>query len=187
MVVASYNGARTLKACLDSLAKLNYPNFEVILVDDGSTDATPQIAVYALSQRALNPSPDQCGPFHGPQYRHCGGGGRDCPPSRTRIAGRTPTGFITWWAICWMTISRALAAIILLPPEDSSIAAAVLVSPGGPAHVMLTDRQAWNTSPVATWRSINGRWTKSMASIRSSKKPAMMWISAGACSNAGAK
>ena len=29
-----------------------------------------------------------------------------------------------------------------LPPEDSTIAAAVLVSPGGPAHVMLTDRQA---------------------------------------------
>jgi cellulose synthase/poly-beta-1,6-N-acetylglucosamine synthase-like glycosyltransferase len=29
-----------------------------------------------------------------------------------------------------------------LPPDDSSVAAAVLVSPGGPAHVMLTDRQA---------------------------------------------
>ena len=30
----------------------------------------------------------------------------------------------------------------LLPPEDSLVAAAVMVSPGGPAHVMLTDRQA---------------------------------------------
>jgi hypothetical protein len=29
-----------------------------------------------------------------------------------------------------------------LPPDDSSVAAAVLVSPGGPAHVMLTDQQA---------------------------------------------
>jgi hypothetical protein len=29
-----------------------------------------------------------------------------------------------------------------LPPEDSAVAAAVMVSPGGPAHVMLTDRQA---------------------------------------------
>ncbi|HEX4647158.1 MAG TPA: glycosyltransferase, partial [Verrucomicrobiae bacterium] len=28
------------------------------------------------------------------------------------------------------------------PPEDSFVAAAVLVSPGGPAHVMLTDREA---------------------------------------------
>jgi hypothetical protein len=30
----------------------------------------------------------------------------------------------------------------LLPPEDSAVASAVMVSPGGPAHVMLTDRQA---------------------------------------------
>ncbi|HEY5479847.1 MAG TPA: glycoside hydrolase family 2 TIM barrel-domain containing protein, partial [Verrucomicrobiae bacterium] len=37
VVVASYNGERTLKACLDSLEQLNYPDYEVILVDDGST------------------------------------------------------------------------------------------------------------------------------------------------------
>ncbi|MGH7970526.1 MAG: glycosyltransferase family 2 protein, partial [Limisphaerales bacterium] len=30
----------------------------------------------------------------------------------------------------------------LLPPDDSVVAAAVMASPGGPAHVMLTDRQA---------------------------------------------
>jgi hypothetical protein len=30
----------------------------------------------------------------------------------------------------------------LLPPDDSSVAAAVMASPGGPAHVMLTDREA---------------------------------------------
>src|SRR5437667_1466429 len=29
-----------------------------------------------------------------------------------------------------------------LPPDDSCVAAAVMVSPGGPAHVMLTDREA---------------------------------------------
>src|SRR4029434_3487583 len=30
----------------------------------------------------------------------------------------------------------------LLPKEDSFVAAAVMVSPGGPSHVMLTDREA---------------------------------------------
>src|SRR5262249_27095151 len=44
VVVASYNGDRTLKACLDSLEKLNYFAYEIILVDDGSTDTTQQIA-----------------------------------------------------------------------------------------------------------------------------------------------
>ena len=30
----------------------------------------------------------------------------------------------------------------LLPPEDSAVATAVMASPGGPAHVMLDDREA---------------------------------------------
>ena len=38
VVVASYNAGRTLKSCLDSLRRLNYPDYEVILVDDGSTN-----------------------------------------------------------------------------------------------------------------------------------------------------
>ena len=38
VVVASYNGGRTLRTCLESLRHLNYPDYEVILVDDGSTD-----------------------------------------------------------------------------------------------------------------------------------------------------
>src|SRR5213075_3361906 len=44
VIVCSFNGAATLRACLSSLARVNYPNYEVILVDDGSTDDTPQIA-----------------------------------------------------------------------------------------------------------------------------------------------
>ena len=43
VVVASYNGARTLEACLASLDRLNYPDYEVILVDDGSKDDTHRI------------------------------------------------------------------------------------------------------------------------------------------------
>ena len=59
-MVASYNGARTLQACLDSLQHLNYPDYEVILVDDGSTDNTPQIAV-PLRNRPLYPPPTNLG------------------------------------------------------------------------------------------------------------------------------
>src|ERR1041385_1917239 len=44
VVIAAYDAERTLKPCLDSLTRLNYPDYEVILVDDGSTDSTPQIA-----------------------------------------------------------------------------------------------------------------------------------------------
>src|SRR5579863_12370 len=44
VVVCAYNAAATLAACLESLKHLNYPDYEVIVVDDGSTDATAQIA-----------------------------------------------------------------------------------------------------------------------------------------------
>ena len=43
MVVCSYNGAATLRGTLDALQKLNYPDYEVILVDDGSKDHTQSI------------------------------------------------------------------------------------------------------------------------------------------------
>jgi hypothetical protein len=44
VIVCSYNGAATLRECLASLMELQYPDYEVILVDDGSTDATEEIA-----------------------------------------------------------------------------------------------------------------------------------------------
>ena len=44
VIVCSYNGAKTLDRCLESLQSLEYPDYEVILVDDGSKDHTQQIA-----------------------------------------------------------------------------------------------------------------------------------------------
>lgn len=44
VVVAARNAERTLDRCLASLEALDYPNLELLLVDDGSTDATRSIA-----------------------------------------------------------------------------------------------------------------------------------------------
>src|SRR6184192_2008124 len=44
VVVCSYNGASTIRDTLDGVQKLDYPDFETIVVDDGSTDSTAQIA-----------------------------------------------------------------------------------------------------------------------------------------------
>jgi glycosyltransferase involved in cell wall biosynthesis len=58
VVVCAYNAAETLPACLTSLARLNYPNYEVIVIDDGSTDQTSQIATDAAVRVVRT---DHCG------------------------------------------------------------------------------------------------------------------------------
>ncbi len=44
VIVCTYNGSATIRKCLEGIAKLVYPNFEVIVVNDGSTDHTADIA-----------------------------------------------------------------------------------------------------------------------------------------------
>ena len=44
VVVCAYNAASTIGECLDSLVASDYPSLEVLVCDDGSTDATPELA-----------------------------------------------------------------------------------------------------------------------------------------------
>lgn len=43
VIVPIYNSASTLRGCVDSILSQDFEDFELILVDDGSTDASPQI------------------------------------------------------------------------------------------------------------------------------------------------
>jgi GT2 family glycosyltransferase len=140
IVVACYNGAETLRACLESLLHLDYPEFEILVIDDGSTDGTPDITVGFPQVRTL---------------RHRINLGL----STARNLGiRAATGEIVaftdadcqvdrhWLRFLVAAISRDAVAGVggpnLLPPDDSPVAAAVMASPGGPTHVMLDDRTA---------------------------------------------
>jgi glycosyltransferase involved in cell wall biosynthesis len=139
VVVASYNGARTLKACLDSLSKLNYPDYEVILVDDGSTDNTSQIASLYPAFRYLHQT------NHGLSVARNTG----IAAATGEIVAFTDSDCRAdedwlYYLVGDLLTSRftGIGGHNFLPPEDSAVAAAVLVSPGGPAHVMLNDRLA---------------------------------------------
>ncbi|MCQ2485566.1 MAG: glycosyltransferase [Clostridia bacterium] len=46
VIVPVYNVEKYLKCCIESILNQSYKNIEVILVDDGSTDSSPQICDY---------------------------------------------------------------------------------------------------------------------------------------------
>jgi len=50
VIVPAYNAAATIGACLESLKTLQYPDYETIVIDDGSTDATAQIVAAAQTR-----------------------------------------------------------------------------------------------------------------------------------------
>ena len=59
IIVPIYNVAPYLRKCVDSLLAQDYDNYEIILVDDGSTDDSPQIcdeyAASPLSAKGTSP------------------------------------------------------------------------------------------------------------------------------------
>lgn len=139
VVVCSYNGAATLDECLRSLGRLDYPDYEVILVDDGSTDETPQIAARFPAVRCIRQ------PNRG--------------LSAARNAGlHAATGQIVAYtdADCvadptWLTYlvramydqrADAIGGPNVPPAADNWVAKCVAASPGGPSHVMLDDQRA---------------------------------------------
>ncbi len=53
IVVPVYNGAAFLAECLDSLVAQDYPAVEVVVVDDGSTDGSAEIAARFAKTRVV--------------------------------------------------------------------------------------------------------------------------------------
>jgi GT2 family glycosyltransferase len=138
VVVCTYNGGRTLDQCLRSLRELDYPDFEVIVVDDGSTDDTREILRPYSEVKAIH------------------------QPNRGLSAARNvglhaATGEVIAYtdSDCfadtdWLThlvdqLERTGAAAVggpNLTPEDGWLAACVGAAPGQPTHVLESDQVA---------------------------------------------
>lgn len=143
VVVATYNGSKMLRICLRSLMKLNYPDYEVILVDDGSTDSVPEIA--RLFERVRYIRQDNMGLSAARNTGLAAATGEiiaytddDCRADEDwlyYLAGDLAASDFT-----------AMGGHNFLPPDDSPSAAAVMAAPGGPIHVMLTESEAEHIS-----------------------------------------
>lgn len=138
VVVCVYNAETTLADCLEGLSRLEYRDYEVIVVDDGSTDDTAVIADGYDVRLIRQPNRGL---------------------SAARNAGlAAATGEIVayidgdawpdpqWLHYLAMTFADGEFAGVggpnLAPAGDGFTAACVSASPGGPIHVLLSDREA---------------------------------------------
>jgi GT2 family glycosyltransferase len=138
VVVCSYNGGHTLDQCLRSLKQLAYPNYEVIHVDDGSTDDTPEIAARHPSVSTI------CQKNSGLSAARNAG---LAAASGEIIAYTDSDCFVD---PDWLTLlvrqmeltGAAAAGGPNLSPDDGRLAACVAAAPGQPTHVLVSDDRA---------------------------------------------
>lgn len=139
VVVCTRNGSRTLRECLESLKALNYPDYEVLVIDDGSTDATAEIAKG----------------FDFVKYHRQEPAGLSVARNR---GAELATGSIVAYTdddciahADWLLhLSHAFADESVIaaggpnipPPPRNRIERVVAAAPGAPAHVLLSDTEA---------------------------------------------
>ena len=139
VVVCAYNAADTLEDNLRSLEQLTYPDYEIILVNDGSKDRTSEIGHSFAKVRVID-SPN-------------------AGLSAARNVGLAEaTGEIVAYTDAdtrvdrdWLTflVQPFLTSDVVgsggpnvVPADDPPIAQCIARAPGGPTHVLLDDRIA---------------------------------------------
>lgn len=136
VVVCSYNGAKTLDRCLESLKHVDYPDYEVVLVDDGSKDNTQEIV--AKHPWIVNVLQENKGLSFA-----------------RNVGARTAKGDVIvytdsdcmadpdWlYYLVGTLLSGDYAGVggpNISPPAENWVQACVSAAPGGPSHVLLTD------------------------------------------------
>jgi O-antigen biosynthesis protein len=138
VVICAYNAARTLEDNLASLTRLDYPNYEVIVVDDGSSDATAEIAS-RYPFRLISVPNAGLSAARNLGLHAASGEIVAYTDADTRVDQH-------WLSHLVQPFIESRAVGVggpnVVPPEDGWIAQCVARSPGGPVHVMLDNAEA---------------------------------------------
>ena len=136
VIVCSYNGGQTLEACLRSLKKVNYPDYEVVLVDDGSTDNTKEIVAHHPWVNTI----------HQPNMGLSVARNVGAAHATGEILAYTDSDCMAdpdWlYYLVGTLLSGNYAGVggpNISPPAQNWQQACVAAAPGGPSHVLLTD------------------------------------------------
>jgi GT2 family glycosyltransferase len=137
VVVCTYNGEKTLRSCFEGLRDLHYPDYEVIVVNDGSTDATDEITrkfgfrLISTENRGLaNARNAGLEAATGEIIAYMDGDAHPDPH------------WLSHLAVAFLKSPHAGIGGPNIPPAQGSVAECVANAPGGPTHVLISDREA---------------------------------------------
>jgi len=138
VVVCVYNGERWIGDCLEGLERLDYPDFEVVVVDDGSTDETSRI-VEGFDVRCIRTENRGLGYARNAGIEAAEGEivafiDADARPDEDWLSHVA-------LALC-STHFVGVGGPNIAPPGGGRVASCVANAPGGPTHVLRTDREA---------------------------------------------
>jgi len=139
VVVCAYNAADTIDDCLTALAEVQYPRFEIIVVDDGSTDDTA-LRVHRHSRAQLIQTPNS-------GLSTARNVGLDAASGDVVAYVDADVRVDPLWLMHLVqpfVTSTAVAAggPNVAPSDDGWFSQCVARAPGAPSHVMFDDRQA---------------------------------------------
>jgi GT2 family glycosyltransferase len=139
VVVCARNAASTLDDCLSSLQQLVYPDVDLVLVNDGSTDATGAIARRYASVKVIDVA-------RGGLSAARNVGIANAPGeiiAFTDADVRVDPHWLTYLVQPFLNSDVVAAGgPNVIPPDDPWFAQCIARSPGGPTHVLLDDRIA---------------------------------------------
>jgi GT2 family glycosyltransferase len=139
VVVCAYNAADTIDDCLTSLSALTYPNAEIIVVNDGSRDATGVIAKRYPKARVIDIPNGGLSAARNIGWTHATGEIVAYTDADVRVDPDWLT-YLVQPIISGKYVGSGGPNVV--PPDDDWVAQCVARSPGGPTHVLLNDRVA---------------------------------------------
>ncbi len=139
VVVCAYNAASTIGECLASLDALEYPDYEILLVNDGSTDGTGDIARRYPKVRIIDIPNGGLSAARNVGMHEAAGEIIAYTDADTRVD--------RWW-LTYLVQPFLHSDVVasggpnLVPADDPAVAQCVARAPGGPTQVLLDDRTA---------------------------------------------
>ena len=139
VVVCAYNAADTLEDNLRSLEQLTYPDFEIILVNDGSKDRTSEIGHRFANVRVIDTSNAGLSAARNVGLAEATGEIVAYTDADTRV----DRDWLTFLVQPFLTSDVVgSGGPNVVPADDAPIAQCIARAPGGPTHVLLDDRIA---------------------------------------------